>query len=150
MVANLMCLSSHAFAYTFFTNSHTGITTPATLVPKPFSAISIQEFLELTPKRYKELTGKKMSLSQKISLKILQYKVRRAIKKNKPVSLFFITREIENDNFDIPGFILGIALGPLGILIAYLIEGKSSAMFRWSLYGAIIWLGIFLLVVLIL
>jgi hypothetical protein len=112
--------------------------------------MTIQKFLALTPRRYKELTGKKLSLPQRLTLKIAQVKVKRLVKKNKQVDLVVFANAINGDDFDIPGFILGIVLGPLGILIAYLIEGKNSAMFRWALVGSLIWLGLFLLVVLIL
>lgn len=91
-----------------------------------------------------------MSLSQKIALKITQYRVKRLVKKNKPVDVAAFAAAVADGNFDIPGFLFGVFLGPLGILIAYLVEGRNSAMFRWALYGAVIWLALFLLVVLIL
>ena len=72
------------------------------------------------------------------------------VKKKKQVDMLTIARDIDTNNFDILGFVLGIALGPLGVLIAYLLEGKSSATFTWSVIGALIWLGVFLLVVLVL
>ena len=71
------------------------------------------------------------------------------VKKNKPVNLMLIAREIDNNNFDILGFILGLVLGPLGMLIAYLTEGRSSSTFLWSAIGALVWLGIFLLLILV-
>lgn len=119
-------------------------------IPSPFAGMTIKEFLSLTPRTYKELTGKRLSLSQKFSLKLAQHKIKKMVKKGKPVELMLVAKDVDTNNFDILGFILGIALGPIGMLIAYLIEGKSSSTFRWALYGAIIWLGIFLLVVLIL
>ena len=112
--------------------------------------MTISDFLSLTPRKYKELTGKKLSLPQKLSLKLAQVKVKKMVKKNKQIDLMAFAREIDTNNFDILGFILGVALGPLGVLIAYLIEGKSSSTFTWSVIGALIWLGVFLLVVLVL
>ena len=112
--------------------------------------MTITDFLSLTPRKYKELTGKKLSLPQKLSLKLAQVKVKKMVKKNKQVDLMAFAGEIDTNNFDILGFILGLALGPLGVLIAYLIEGKSSATFTWSVIGTLIWLGVFLLVVLVL
>lgn len=118
--------------------------------PSPFASMTVTDFLLLTPKKYKLLTGKKLSFSQKISLKIVQFKVKRMVQKKKPVDLVSMAREIDTSNFDILGFILGVALGPLGVLIAYLIEGKGSSTFTWSIIGGLIWLGVFLLVVLVL
>ena len=118
--------------------------------PSPFAGMTISDFLSLTPRKYKELTGKKLSLSQKLSLKLAQVKVKKMMRKNKKIDLIAFARDIDTNNFDILGFILGVALGPLGVLIAYLIEGKSSSTFTWSVIGALIWLGVFLLVVLVL
>src|SRR6476620_1009582 len=68
--------------------------TPATEIKptdKPIdpamNALLIQQFLKLTPQKYYELTGKKMKLSQKISLKLAQWKIKRMLKKGKTVDL---------------------------------------------------------------
>ena len=36
------------------------------------------------------------------------------------------------------------------LLIAFLIEGKGSSTFTWSIIGGLVWLGLVLLVVLVL
>lgn len=115
----------------------------------PLPGMTIREFLAITPKKYKQLTGKKLSIYQKLSLKHAQYRVKKMFK-NKDLDMILIPQDVETNEFDILGFILGIALGPVGILIAYLIEGKSSSTFKWSVIGALIWVGIFLLVVVVL
>src|SRR4029079_9048816 len=51
------------------------------------NAILIQQFLKLTPEKYYEMTGKKMKLSQKVSLKLAQWKIKRMLKKGKTVDL---------------------------------------------------------------
>src|SRR5690242_3262613 len=56
-------------------------------VAAPFSGMSVQDFLALTPKKYKELTGQKLSLTQKIALKLTQKKMKRAIKNNEKVDV---------------------------------------------------------------
>ena len=99
---------------------------------------------------YFDNTGKKLSLPQKVSLKIAQYKVKKMVRNNRQVDLLSMARDVDTNNFDILGFILGVVLGPLGVLIAYLIEGKGSATFSWAIIGALVWLGLFLLVVLVL
>ena len=40
-------------------------------------SISLKEFVNLTPREYQKLTGKKLKLKEKIGLKILQWKVKR-------------------------------------------------------------------------
>ena len=118
--------------------------------PSQFVGMTINDFLLLTPRKYRQLTGKKLSLPQQLALKLAQVKVKKMVKKNKPVDLILMAREIDTNNFDILGFILGLVLGPLGVLIAYLLEGRSSSTFLWSVIGGLIWLGAFLLVVLVL
>jgi hypothetical protein len=150
IVGILMYFSCSAFVHIDPPNTLARYSPAQIAKPSPFAGMSIAQFLDLTPKRYKELTGKKLSLPQKVTLKMAQYKVKRMVKKNKPVNLMVFASAIDGNDFHIPGFILGIVLGPIGILIAYLIEGKNSAMFQWALLGSLIWLGLFLLVVFIL
>ena len=45
--------------------------------PSPFAGMTISDFLSLTPRKYKALTGKKLSLPQKLSLKLAQVKVKK-------------------------------------------------------------------------
>lgn len=47
---------------------------------------SVESFLELTPKKIKAATGKKLKLKEIIALKIAQRKMKKQIKKSKPVS----------------------------------------------------------------
>ena len=116
----------------------------------PFAGMTVKQFLALTPKRYKQLTGERLTIPQRLTLKYAQYRIKKLLKKHRDTNLVLSAEDIDTNNFDILGFVLGIALGPLGILIAYLIEGKSSSTFRWAIIGALIWLGVFLLVVLVL
>jgi hypothetical protein len=115
--------------------------------PSPFGGMTIKDFLALTPKKYKELTGKRMSLSQKLSLKIAQYKIKRKVKQNKQVDLYKFTSDFGTDDFNIGGFALGVILGPIGVLIAYLLGDQS--VIKWAWIGGIIWVGIVLLVIIL-
>ena len=119
------------------------------VVPKPsaFTGMTIKDFLALTPRKYKDLTGKTMSLPQKLSLKIAQYKIKRNLKQNKQVDLSKFTPEVDRGDFNIAGFAMGVILGPIGVLIAYLIGDRT--VIKWSWIGGIIWLGIVLLVIIL-
>lgn len=59
--------------------------TPATVLESaglPADAIAnFDEFLELTPKKYREMTGNKLSLKEVIGLKIAQKKIKKQMKK---------------------------------------------------------------------
>jgi hypothetical protein len=124
--------------------------TPATEikpVEKPtdpaLNAILVQQFLKLTPEKYYELTGKKMKLSQKISLKLAQWKIKRMLKKGKTVDLMAMRQKgIDTSDFNIAGFLLGFFLSLIGVLIAYLLN--DEAIIKWAWLGAglsaILWL----------
>jgi hypothetical protein len=115
--------------------------------PRPLVLRSIEEFLTLTPKKYKELTGRKMSLPQKVSLKIAQQKVKKAVRKGKTVDLNAVAREVDTSDFNIAGFVLGLLLGIIGVLIAYLI-GDSNIV-KWAWIGFAVWVGLVLLVLIL-
>lgn len=118
------------------------------VTPNPFAGMTVSDFLELTPKKYTELTGKKMKLSQKISLKIGQHKVKKALKKGQIPDLnATMAAGIDFSDFNIAGFILGLILGILGVLIAYLIG--DSNIIKWAWLGFAVWILFILIVVII-
>lgn len=99
---------------------------------------SVQDFLSLTPEKYKRLTGKKLSFFQKISLRLQQQKIKRSFRKKEPVIL---------SDFDPTGFVLGLFISLVGIGISYLINYKDTK--KWAWIGAGIG-GIFILIALLL
>ena len=115
--------------------------------PQPLTLRTLEEFLSLTPKKYTELTGKKMTIPQKVSLKIAQHKVKRAIKKGKTVDLNALSKEVDTSNFNIGGFVLGLLLGIIGVLIAYLIGDRNIV--KWAWIGFAVWVGIVLLILIL-
>jgi hypothetical protein len=109
----------------------------------PANSMLVQQFLTLTPKKYYELTGKKMKLSQKISLRLAQWKVKKMIRKGKSVDLMALSKKgIDSSDFNIAGFLLGFFLSLIGVLIAYLVGGDDLIKWAWLGAGlsALIWL----------
>lgn len=155
----LLRLSLMAAAFIFFTNASFALIDPTPVFnnpanqskepakPSPFAGMTVQDFLSLTPKKYKELTGKRMSFSQKISLKISQYKVKKMAKKNKYVDLYKITHGVDTTDFSIGGFVIGLLLGPIGVLVGYIIGDRS--FIKWAWIGFLIWVGFVLLVLIL-
>lgn len=152
----LLRFSLLAFGLMIFTLSTSALTVPSTTpVPvksestavAPFSNMSVEDFLNLTPKKYKELTGEKLSLTKKISLKLAQKKIRNAIKKNEKIDSDTMANAVDTSDFNIGGFILGLLLSVVGVLIAYLIGDTSVIKWAWIGFG--IFLVIFLLAVLL-
>jgi hypothetical protein len=51
--------------------------------PQNENAISLQEFLNLTPKKYQQLTGKRMTWKQKLAFYMLKGKLKKQLSDNK-------------------------------------------------------------------
>jgi hypothetical protein len=138
-----------------FTFSTSALTLPSaepvpkseTTVSSPFAKMTVEDFLSLTPKKYRELTGEKLSLTQKISLKIAQKKIRKAVKNNEKVDGIVMAEAVDTSDFNIGGFVLGLLLSVIGVLIAYLIGDTSVIKWAWIGFG--VFLVIFLLAVLL-
>jgi hypothetical protein len=120
-----------------------GVTPITEPIDPAMNAMLVQQFLKLTPEKYYELTGKKMKLSQKISLKLAQWRIKRMLKKGKTVDLVAMTKKgIDTSDFNIGGFLLGFFLSLIGVLIAYLLGGEDLIKWAWLGAGlsAILWL----------
>jgi hypothetical protein len=112
-----------------------------------FSNMSVDEFLTMTPKKFKEVTGKKLSITKKIALKMAQKKIRKALKNNEAVDGAMMANAMDTSDFNIGGFILGLLLSVIGVLIAYLIG--DTTVIKWAWIGFGVFLVIFLLAVLL-
>jgi hypothetical protein len=112
--------------------------------PDPLASISPKQFLLLTPKKYQELTGKKMNIVQKMELKILQHKIKRMLRKGKEVNMADVIKRAGDDSLmNVLGFLLGLVLGPIGVIIVLILKESgdmSQTAFRWSLIGLLVWL----------
>ena len=145
-----------AFALVIFNLSSSAVTLPSTepvppksesTVAAPLAGMSVDDFLSLTPKKYKELTGEKLSITQKISLKLAQKKIKRALKNNEKIDSETMANAVDTSDFNIGGFVLGLLLSVIGVLIAYLIGDTNVIKWAWIGFG--IFLVIFLLAVLL-
>jgi hypothetical protein len=120
--------------------------------PNALSMMSARQFLELTPQKYKEMTGKKMNLVQKVELRVLQHKVKKMVKKGEVVSMADVQKKFyEMGSMDLLGFLLGLILGPIGVIICLILKETGDVgpdTLRWSLYGLLVWLAIVFLIIL--
>jgi len=90
------------------------------------------DILNLSSKEIEQKIGKKLKFKEKIALKITKKNIKRIKLGKKP--------------FDIFGFILGLLLGPIGVLVTYLLlERNRPGAGRSSLYGMLIFILIILL-----
>lgn len=74
----------------------------------PFLGMTLDDFLEMTPKQYRELTGEKLGVKHSLALKVAQRKVKKELGAGGPPKNQAVA------------FILGFFLGYLGIHRFYL------------------------------
>jgi hypothetical protein len=97
------------------------------------------------------LTGTKMNFAEKVSFKIAQKKLRRSINQdgtidNKKFQKLFEKRDVTS-GFHLGGFVLGLLLGIIGVLIAYLInDDKKHERVKWAWIGFAIWLVVIIII----
>jgi hypothetical protein len=128
-------------------------TTPKIKDPNPLSLITAKQFLNLTPQKFQELTGKKLNIFQKAQLKMMQHKVKKMVKKGEVVTMADVQKKLEDmGSMNVLGFLLGLILGPVGVIIVLILKETGDVgpdALRWSLYGLLIWLAIVLLIILL-
>lgn len=156
ITSTLMKFSLLAMALMIFTLPSSALVSPSSKPVTPtsesravdaFSKMSVEEFLSMTPKKFKQMTGEKLSIPQKISLKLAQRKIKQAVKNKEAVDEKVMATAIDTSDFNIGGFILGLLLSVVGVLIAYLIG--DTTVIKWAWIGFGIFLIIFLLAVLL-
>ena len=110
--------------------------------------ISLFEFMKLTPSRYKELTGEKMNLKQRISLVFFKHHFRNSISKDGSINL----QKFKEDEEDMLEFRLGwflfgfFVVPPFGLLILLLVslfikrDDKWHERLKWAGIGTLAFL----------
>lgn len=118
----------------------------ATEIMIPFGktgqTISLMEFSKMKPAEYEKLANVKLKFFERIAYKITIGKLKKSIAKdgtitNLKVAEMFLPTADDNSGFHIGGYTLGLLLGPIGVLIAYIAfsdENKSNRI-RWAWRG---------------
>ena len=110
-----------------------------------YNMLDAKTFIALSPAKVKEMTGKKMSFSEKVSLKIAQLEVKKQLKKGKEVDMTAMAQKAAS-GISALWLILGILLGLIGVLIALLTKkGADDNRVKSSLIGWGIWIAIVLI-----
>ena len=81
LIGMLCSFALQTFSYTPGASRGTEITNT---LPGKLDAMTIQAFLKLTPKKYYEITGKRMTLKQKLAFVILKNKLKKQLAEDKP------------------------------------------------------------------
>ncbi len=111
--------------------------------------ISLADLVEISPRDYAAVTGKKMNLAEKISFKLSQKKLKAVINDDGTVNMDKMNKLQKRSgdffgDFEISGFALGVLLSLVGVLIAYLIEDdKKRQRVKWAWLGFVVSLVLF-------
>ena len=103
--------------------------------------ISVMELSQIKVRDYETLSGKKMKLIDKVNFKLGQRELKKSINRdgtfsNKKVEKYF-NKAALGGAFSISGFLLGLFLSLIGVLIAYLITtGDKKGRITWAWIGA--------------
>jgi hypothetical protein len=117
--------------------------------------ISLQELADIKVKDLEKLTGNKMRFFDKLAFKSAQRKLRNSINNDGTISNKRLEKYFEKaggkqadgeTGFHVGGFALGLLLGLIGVLIAYLInDDKKRNRRKWAWIGWGVWVVFVLL-----
>jgi hypothetical protein len=121
-------------------------------LPVGNTTVSLQQLAYMKPAEFAKLTGKKMKLGQRFGFWLTQKKLRRCIMADgtvNPEKLNAVYRINPAAPFHIGGFLLGLILGIIGVLIAYMInDDKKLSRTRWAWIGFAAFVAVLLLLIL--
>ena len=92
--------------------------------------------LSLTPEWYRLHTGKKLSLGERISLRLVKKSIRKHLKRGETFVLNDVV-ESEKFKFKIGAFLLGFFFGLIGFLISLAFKDRRNAMISAGIGWAI-------------
>lgn len=101
-----------------------------------FGVSSVQDFLLVKAKDIKAHRGKRLSIKERIALKLVKQNIKKQLNKKKDVDV----KTTYNDTIKGAGhigFFLGLLLGLLGVAIAYTI-GKDVGRASWGGFAALV------------
>ena len=112
-------------------------------VGKTGELISLMELSEISVKDFQKLSGKKMKFGEKLRFKLGQRELRKNINEDgsfnsKKFENYFAAQAVAGMGIDWGGFLLGLILSLIGVLIAYLIKGDDKGFIKWAWIGAVI------------
>ena len=120
---------------------------------KSCELISLEDLLVIKIKEFETLTGKKMKFFDKVGFKLSQNKLRNSINldgtfSRKKVEKYFRKMADGTTGFHSGGFFLGLLVGLIGVIIAYIIKDeKKKNRVKWAWIGWAVWVVIALILV---
>lgn len=114
------------------------------------SQLDAKSFLALSPAKVAEMTGRKMTLNQKINLKLTQRLVKKQLKKGIDVNMMDMAKRADSGSFNWGAAALGFFLGLIGVLIVYLaFKNDKEAARKAGWIGFAVGLALVLIFILI-
>ncbi len=114
------------------------------------SQLDTKSFLALTPAKVAEMTGRKLTLNQKINLKLTQRLVKKELKKGHAVNMHEMAKRADSGSFNWGAAALGFFLGLIGVLIVYLaFKNDKEAARKAAWIGFAVWVAVALLIILL-
>jgi steroid 5-alpha reductase family enzyme len=120
LLAVAFAFSSNAGMIYVPSNSTDNVKTGKSSTVDVLSQLDAKSFLALTPAKVSEMTGRKMTLNQKINLKLTQRLVKKQLKKGNDVNMVEMAKRADSGSFNWGAAALGFFLGLIGVLIVYL------------------------------
>jgi hypothetical protein len=117
-------------------------------IGKTGNKISLAEFSKLKPQEYEKLANVKLNFFDRMKYNRAMKKLRNSIAEDGTVKNKKMAENIRSagsddftGDFHLGGAALGALLGPIGVLIAYLInDDNKSTRIKWAWIGLIVWL----------
>jgi len=118
LVSVFLSLSTNAGMIYVPANSTDNAKAGKTSAANMLGQLDAKTFLSLTPAKVQEMTGTKMTLGQKVSLKMTQLEVKKQLKKGKAVNMADMGKKAEG-GINFLWLLVGFLLGIVGVVIAY-------------------------------
>jgi hypothetical protein len=108
--------------------------------------ISLLDLSQIKVKDFEMLADKKMKFAERLAFKVAQSRLRNSINHdgtfNKKKIQRLLTKKVDGEGgFSLGGFALGLLLGPIGVLLAYLSKGdrkRSLVTWAWVGFGLVV------------
>ena len=121
------------------------------IIPLPGTKklITVQEYLKLTPQGFRELTGKKMNIGQRIDFTLSKHFLKKMIRKDGSFDADLMKRRglLGNWQWHWGGFALGFFLSLLGPIVALFFNDDYKWDRFWTAFHTALWVGLILIII---